>query len=68
MQREVLGLRKRVLGAEHPESLVRASKSGCVPANQGQHANEEHMRQATLASCQRVLGPPYPSPLQIARN
>ena len=59
---------KRVLGAEHPDTLTSAYNLAKSLAYQGKDAEAEVMLQATLASRQRVLGPTHPITLDTARN
>ncbi len=68
IQREVLGVHKRVLGAEHPGTLSSANNLALSLANQGKYAEAEQMLLATHSSLQRVLGPAHPNTLQVARN
>ncbi len=61
-------MRKRVLGAEHPDTLTSASNLAVSLSRQGKYAEAARMLQATLLSCQRVLGLTHLATLQIARN
>ena len=54
--RQVLGVRRRVLGEEHPETLTSANNLASSLAHQGKHAEAEEMLQAALAARRRVLG------------
>ena len=67
IQREVLGVTKRVLGVEHPGTLTSANNLASTLSDQGRHAEAEAMLQATLASSQRILGPTHPNTLSTAR-
>jgi hypothetical protein len=55
-QREVLAERKRVLGAEHPDTLVAADNLARTLADQGKRAEAEEMEREVLAVRKRVLG------------
>ena len=68
IQREVLQVQKRVLGAEHPSTLASASNLASSLSKQDKFAEAEQMLLAALASLQRVLGPAHPNTLTIARN
>ncbi len=61
-------MEKRVLGAEHPDTLTSAGNLAASLSDQGKHAEAERMLHAALASLQRVLGPAHPTALQVARN
>ena len=56
MLREVLAVRKRVLGAEHPATLTTAHTLPTSLSRQGKHAEAEEMQRAVLAVRKRVLG------------
>ncbi len=49
MQREVLVVRKRVLGAEHPDTLTTAGNLAASLARQGKHDEAEKMERKVLA-------------------
>ena len=66
IQREVIGVQKRVLGADHPKTLTTANNLASSLFVQGQLTEAERMMQVTLASCQRVLGPTHVDTLQTA--
>jgi hypothetical protein len=66
VHREVLGVRKRVLGAEHPDTLTNAGNLAMSLSEQGQHTEAEQMLHATLASSRRVLGPAHPTTLRVS--
>jgi hypothetical protein len=50
-----------VLGAEHPDTLATANNLAMSLKKQGKYAEAEGILLATLASCQRVLGPAHPN-------
>ena len=55
-QREVLAERKRVLGAEHPDTQVAADNLARTLADQGKRAEAEEIEREVLAVRKRVLG------------
>jgi hypothetical protein len=55
-QREVLAERKRVLGAEHPDTLVAADNLARTLEDQGKRAEAEEIEREVLAVRKRVLG------------
>ena len=55
----MIEVQKRVLGADHPKTLTTANNLASTLFVQGQLTEAERMMQATLASCQRVLGPAH---------
>jgi hypothetical protein len=61
-------MRKRVLGAEHPDTLTSANNLATNLSDQGKHVEAEQMLHAVLASLQRVLGPTHPNTLCTARS
>ena len=68
MQREVLAVRKRVLGAEHPDTLTTASNLAASLSDQGKHAGAEEMLREVLAVRKRVLGAEHPDTLAAASD
>ena len=61
-------MERRVLGAEHPDTLITAANLAHSLIDLGKHAEAEAMLQATVASCQRVLGPTHPDTMSTARG
>ncbi len=68
MQREVLAVHKRVLGAEHPETLISASNLAMSLSHQDKHAGAERMQREVLAVHKRVLGAEHPDTMISASN
>jgi hypothetical protein len=68
IEREVLEARKRVLGAEHPDTLTSANNLAASLADQGKYAEAERMLHAALASHRRLLGPAHPYTLRTASS
>jgi hypothetical protein len=64
--REVLGVKRRVLGEEHPDTLNSAIHLGTTLAYRAKFAEAEEMLQATLEACRRVIGHIHPDTLVIA--
>jgi tetratricopeptide (TPR) repeat protein len=56
MQREVLAVMQRVLGAEHPSTLTTADNLAACLLHQGKHDEAEKMHREVLAVKKRVLG------------
>jgi hypothetical protein len=63
MEREILDVRRRVLGPEHPHTLKKMSNLGCSLHGQGKHAEAEQMQRELLDVQRRVLGPEHPETL-----
>ena len=56
INREVLGVERRVLGEEHPETLTTASNLAQSLSKQGKHAEAERINREVLGARRRVLG------------
>jgi len=68
MQREVLAVMQRVLGAEHPSTFGTAHNLAASLSNQGKHDEAEMMLREVLAVRKRVLGAQHPYTLITANN
>ena len=68
MEREVLAVMQRVLGAEHPSTLTTAVNLAASLMHQGKHDEAEKMQREVLAVEKRVLGAEHPSTLTAANN
>ena len=68
MQRAVLVVRKRVQGAEHPDTLTTANDLASSLFDLGKHAEVEAMRRAVLAVLKCVLGAEHPNTLADASD
>ena len=68
MEREVLAVKQRVLGAEHPDTLTAAGNLAASLSNQGKHDEAEKMQREVLAVEKRVLGAEHPDTLTAAGN
>ena len=63
MERELLDLKRRVLGPEHPGTLTTMNNLACSLGSQGKHAEAEQMQRELLHVQRRVLGPEHPNTL-----
>ena len=61
-------MEKRVLGAEHPDTLAAARNLVSSLSRQGKHAEAEEMQRAVLAVRKRVLGAEHPDTLAAASD
>jgi tetratricopeptide (TPR) repeat protein len=68
IDREVLGVRQRVLGPEHPDTLLTAGNLASTLDAQGKYAEAETMHREVLLIKRRVLGPEHPHTLRTAGN
>jgi BioD-like phosphotransacetylase family protein len=68
MEREVLAVKKRVLGAEHPHTLTIAGNLASSLSSKGKYDEAEKMEREVLAVKQRVLGADHPDTLSTAGN
>jgi tetratricopeptide (TPR) repeat protein len=60
LRREVLEIRRRVLGPEHPNTLTSMNNLTFSISNQGRYAEAEKLRREVLEISRRVLGPEHP--------
>jgi tetratricopeptide (TPR) repeat protein len=68
MHRQVLQSREKVLGPEHPDTLVSVSNLGSVLKRQGKYEEAEVMHQRELLIREKVLGPGHPDTLTSISN
>ena len=68
IQREVLGVRRRVEGEEHPDTLASAGNLALSLSHQGKYADAERIEREVLGARRRVLGEEHPSTLTSAGN
>ena len=68
MEREVLEVRKRVLGPEHTDTLTTSDNLAISLSEQGKYAEAEQMQREVHAVQKRVLGAKHPHTLMTARN
>jgi tetratricopeptide (TPR) repeat protein len=66
--RQELGLRKRVLRLEHPDTLASMSNLALVLNRQGKYEEAEAMNRQTLAQREKVLGREHPDTLASMNN
>jgi tetratricopeptide (TPR) repeat protein len=66
--RRVLELRMKVLGKEHPSTLVSMNEVGVALSYQGKYVEAEKIHQETLALSKKVLGKEHPSTLVSMNN
>jgi hypothetical protein len=64
----VLGVSKRVLGQEHPGTLLSAGNLAAFLAYQGKYADAERIEREVLGVKRRVLGEEHPSTLKSSSN
>ena len=62
-QREALAIRRRLLGEEHPETLISISSMGALLLNQGKPSKAEPYYREALETRRRVLGNEHPETL-----
>jgi hypothetical protein len=66
--REVLVVKRRVLGPEHPDTLTTANNLAHALDNQGKHAEAATLFREAIVIQRRVLGPEHPGTLATAAN
>ena len=65
MQREVLEVKKRVLGPEHARTLTTAGNLALFLSYQGKHAEAEQMQREVLEVQKQVLGAEHARTLSV---
>ncbi len=68
LQRELLDVRRRVLGPEHPATLTTMGNLASSLDGQGKHAEAVQMKRELLDVRRRVLGPEHPGTLTTMGN
>ena len=68
IERQVLGVLRRVLGEEHPDTLTTAANLATSLCKQGQYAEAERIEREVLGVRRRVLGEEHPDTLTTAAN
>jgi serine/threonine protein kinase/tetratricopeptide (TPR) repeat protein len=63
-----IGIRRRVLGAKHADTLMSMNALGNALAHEGHFAEAEKLERETLESQSRVLGPEHPNRLLTMNN
>jgi hypothetical protein len=68
LYREVLSVQQRVMGPDHPGTLMTANNLASALSYQGKHAEAENMHREVLVVKGRVLGLEHPSTLMTDNN
>jgi tetratricopeptide (TPR) repeat protein len=68
MQRRALELDRKVLGLEHPTTLLSMNNLAGVLGDQGKYEAAEEMRRQELELREKVLGPEHPGTLTSISN
>jgi tetratricopeptide (TPR) repeat protein len=68
LQRHVWGVRWRVLGAKHPDTLTSMSNLALTLSDQGDLAGARKIEEEVLETRRRVLGSEHPDTLTIMNN
>ena len=68
MEREVLAVKQRVLGADHPSTLTTAGDLASSFSRQGKYDEAEKMEREVLAVRKQVLGADHSDTLSTAGN
>ncbi|KAF2630919.1 kinesin light chain 1 [Macroventuria anomochaeta] len=68
MHQQVLSVRKKVLGPEHPDTLTSMSNLALALSNQGKYAEAEEMDSETLRLSKKVSGDEHPHTLASMNN
>ena len=68
LQRKTLEIRERVLGPEHPHTLISLNNLAFSLKSQGQYAEAEAPYRKALGTRERVLGPEHPETLVTLNN
>ncbi|RFU27453.1 hypothetical protein B7463_g8883, partial [Scytalidium lignicola] len=66
--RQTLALRKKVLGPEHPNTLMSMNNLAMLLDSQGKYDEAEPIFRQTLALSEKVLGPEHPNTLNSMNN
>ncbi|KAH6629430.1 kinesin light chain 3 [Boeremia exigua] len=65
---QVMESRRRVLGSEHPDTLISVNNLGSVLESQGKHKEAEAMHRRALEAREKTLGREHPSTLASMSN
>ena len=68
LDRETLDIQRRVLGPEHPDTLMSMNNLATVLEHEGHYAEAEKLDRETLDIKRRVLGPEHPDTLASMNN
>jgi tetratricopeptide (TPR) repeat protein len=66
--RRALAARERVLGPEHPDTMISVSSLGFLFESQGNYAEAEPLYRRALSGFTKVLGPNHPTTRAVAAN
>ena len=59
---------ERVLGAEHPDTLISVNNLAGLYESQGRYGEAEPLYVRALAGLQRKLGPEHPTTVVVQKN
>lgn len=65
---QTLEIRRRVLGPEHPDTLMSINNLAVVYFDEGKYAQAEALFSQTLEIMRRVLGPEHPATKSAPRH
>ena len=65
---EVLAMRSRILGPDHPETLTTKASLAATMSRQGNYEEAKRLEMSVLRTMQRVLGPAHPHTLLAKEN
>jgi tetratricopeptide (TPR) repeat protein len=65
---EVLAMRSRILGPDHPETLTTKASLAATMSRQGNYEEAKRLEMSVLLTMQRVLGPTHPHTLFAKEN
>jgi hypothetical protein len=68
IEREVLAVKRRVMGEEHPGTLATSGNLASSLSRQGKHADAERIEREVLSARRRVKGEEHPDTLSSAGN
>ncbi|MGW3653543.1 tetratricopeptide repeat protein [Streptomyces sp. NPDC000878] len=68
LRQEVLDDRARILGSDHPDTLMRQNRLALALDDSGEHRQAATLQQQTLDALTRVLGPDHPDTLASRGN
>ncbi len=68
LARQQLEIRRRMLGDDHPKTLISLENLGISLENQGKYSEAEPYLREAMAGCRRVLGNDHPNTLEAIKN
>jgi tetratricopeptide (TPR) repeat protein len=66
LEREVLSMRQRIFGLEHPETISASANLACTLWHQGKWSEAEVLNREALAMRQRILGLEHPDTIHAS--